>query len=70
MKTVTDSTGRVIPSWYRNELFALGREIAWALPATLRPTREQMKDAAAKLSVTQSHAWRAWDEFTHGHTDR
>ena len=45
------------------KLFALGREVAWALPTTLRPGRADFKAAADKLEITQALALRAWNTF-------
>jgi len=47
-----------------HQLFSLGRELAWALAGTLKPTAQEMKEAATKLRITQKQAWQAWSAFT------
>ena len=47
------------------ELFRLGKQVNFALPAaTLKPSDAEMKIAAQKLGIKQTQAWRAWTRYT------
>ena len=49
------------------ELFRLGREVNFALPAaTIKPSDAEMKTAAQKLNIKIVQAWRAWVRYTWG----
>ena len=50
------------------ELWRLGQKVQWALSnarvVTLRPSNNEMKTAAASLSISQGQAWSAWNLYT------
>jgi len=49
----------------KTRLFLLGRKVNFALPfVTLKPKKEEIKEAAKKLGITQAEAWRAWNHYT------
>jgi len=49
--------------YHERQLFALGREVMAELRGDLRPSRKSMKVAAAKLHISQSLAWRAFNKY-------
>lgn len=53
-------------TYSERQTWRLGREVNFALPIFqgLRPSREAMKVAAHKLSISLSSAWEAWNLYT------